>query len=93
MPQDAMRSYTRGWGVGSAIKEIAAAISHTHVHTRGEGSGRGPLHEVAAGPLITTGRRNFPANNKESFFNLNALDARVSVTFLANHFILFYFLF
>ena len=32
--RDAMRSYTRGWGVGAAIKEIAAAISHTHVHTR-----------------------------------------------------------
>ena len=51
--RDAMRSYTRGWGAGAAIKEIAAAISHTHVHTRGEGSGRRPLHEVAAGPLIT----------------------------------------
>ena len=47
-----MRSYTRGWGAGSAIKGTAAAITRVHVHTRGEGSGRGPLHEVAAGPLM-----------------------------------------
>ena len=53
MLQDAMRWYTRGWGAGSAIKGIAAAIPHAHVHTRGEGSGCGPSHGVADGPLIT----------------------------------------
>ena len=51
--RDAMRSYTRGWGAGFAIKETAAAITRVHVHTRGEGSGRRALHGLAAGPLIS----------------------------------------
>jgi len=42
--QDAMRTYTRGWGAGSAIKEIAARfLTLTFTH-EAKARGRGPLH-------------------------------------------------
>ena len=59
MPQDAMRWYTRGRGVGSAVKGIARAIltfTFTHEATaRGTGryTGSQPGHSLHSHPLYS----------------------------------------